>query len=380
MKTLPRLKWCHYDCSASEVVRFLTSDAENGLSIEEVVKRREQFGFNELVAKPGKPAWLRFLLQFNQALLYILLLAGAIKAALGSWTNAAVIWGVTVINAVIGFVQESKAEGAIAALAKAVMTEATVIREGKKLRIPSRELVPGDLVLVSAGDQVPADLRLLSVRSLQVTEAALTGESLPVSKQSAALPPDTPLAERLNMAYAGSLVTFGQGRGIVVATGTATEVGQISQTIEQQHNLSTPLTRKFAKFSQTLLWIILFLAALTFAAGIGQGQSWVAMFEAAIALAVSAIPEGLPAVVTVTLAIGVNRMARRHAIIRKLPAVETLGSTTVICSDKTGTLTENQMTVQAIIVANQHYTISGTGYSPEGRCCISRGCGGHQTW
>jgi cation-transporting P-type ATPase F len=356
----------YHECSVSEVVQLVNSHPERGLTATEAAQRLDQFGFNELAAKPGKPAWLRFLLQFNQPLLYILLIAGAIKALLGSWTNAIVIWGVTVINAIIGFVQESKAEGAIAALAKAVSTETTIIRDGQKLRLASRELVPGDLVLLASGDKVPADLRLVSVRNLQVDESALTGESVPVEKQVHPVQEGTPLAERVNMAYAGSFVTFGQGSGLVVATGSATEVGQISQSIEQRTNLSTPLTRKFDKFSRTLLYVILALAAVTFAVGVSRGQSLAGMFEAAVALAVSAIPEGLPAVVTVTLAIGVNRMARRHAIVRKLPAVETLGSATVICSDKTGTLTENQMTVQAIYAGNRVYSVSGEGYSPDG--------------
>ena len=276
------------------------------------------------------------------------------------------IWGVTIINAVIGYVQEAKAEGAIASLAKAVTTEASVIREGQTLRIPSRDLVPGDIVLLASGDKVPADVRLLKVRNLQVDESALTGEAVPVEKSIQLLPPDTSLADRTNMAYAGSFVTFGQGQGLVVATANATEVGQISQSMERQVSLSTPLTRKFAKFSRTLLYAILTLATLTFAIGVGQGESWVYMFEATVALAVSAIPEGLPAVVTITLAIGVNRMASRHAIIRKLPAVEALGSATVICSDKTGTLTENQMTVQTLYVGGQPYAVSGGGYSPKG--------------
>lgn len=339
----------YYHLTALKVVEQLESSVHAGLSSEQVRQNQQRYGLNELTVKPAKPAWLRFLLQFNQALLYILIVAGVIKAFLGSWTNAAVIWGVTVINAIIGFVQESKAEGAIAALAQAVTTEATVIRNGQKQRIPSQELVPGDLVLLSSGDKVPADLRLITTRNLQIDESALTGESVPVEKLTEPLPSDTPLAERLNMGYAGSFVTFGQGRGVVVATANETEVGKISRSLDQHTDLSTPLTRKFAKFSHTLLYIILALAALTLAVGVGRGQSLAGMFEAAVALAVSAIPEGLPAVVTVTLAIGVNRMARRHAIVRKLPAVETLGSATVICSDKTGTLTENQMTVQAEI-------------------------------
>lgn len=361
-----RLERSFHELSTTDVIESLKSHSEKGLTHTEVRTQHDRFGPNELKAKPAKPAWLRFLLQFNQALLYILLVAGLIKALLGSWTNAAVIWGVTVINAIIGFVQESKAEGAIASLAATVTTETTVIREGQTLKIPSRELVPGDLVLLASGDKVPADLRLINTRNLQVDESALTGESVPVEKGTSPLNADTPLAERINMAYAGSFVTFGQGYGIVVATAEATEVGKISQSIDQRANLTTPLTRKFAKFSHTLLYIILALATLTFVVGIGRGQAWTEMFEAAVALAVSAIPEGLPAVVTVTLAIGVNRMARRHAIIRKLPAVETLGSATVICSDKTGTLTENQMTVQAIYAGERHYVISGAGYSFDG--------------
>ena len=349
-----------------EIVKSLDSSIKDGLTPEKVAHRYEQYGWNELQFKPGKPAWLRLLLQFHQPLLYILLLAGAVKAFLGSWTNAWVIWGVTIINALIGYVQEAKAEGAIASLAKAVTTETTVLREGQPLRVPSRDLVPGDLVLLTSGDKVPADLRLLRMRNLQIDESALTGESVPVEKSLQVLPADTPLAERKNMAYAGSFVTFGQGQGIVVATANATEVGQISQSMENRINLSTPLTRKFEKFSRTLLYAILTLATLTFVVGLGQGDSWIDMFEAAVALAVSAIPEGLPAVVTITLAIGVNRMAKRHAIIRKLPAVEALGSATVICSDKTGTLTENQMTVQEIYAGEQHYRISGGGYGPKG--------------
>jgi cation-transporting P-type ATPase F len=360
----------YYELPGTDVARQLESHAERGLTPDEVIQRRRQYGPNELEAKPGKPAWLRFLLQFNQALLYILIVAGIIKAFLGSWTNAAVIWGVTLINAIIGFVQESKAEGAIAALAKAVTTEATVIRDGKKQQVPSQDLVPGDLVLLTSGDKVPADLRLLTVRGLQIDESALTGESLPVDKATEPLAGNTPLADRVNMAFAGSFVTFGQGRGVVVATGNTTEVGKISESIEQRSSLTTPLTRKFDKFSHNLLYVILSLATVTFVVGLGQGRSWPEMFEAAVALAVSAIPEGLPAVVTVTLAIGVNRMARRHAIIRKLPAVETLGGATVICSDKTGTLTENQMTVQAIYAGGQRYEVSGLGYAPEGEILV----------
>ncbi|PMB04009.1 carbonate dehydratase, partial [Fischerella thermalis CCMEE 5328] len=362
-------QWHHL--SIQEVTRHLDTNLETGLTSAVAAKKRERFGANELKSKPGTSPLLRFLLQFNQPLLYILLIAGAIKAFLGQWVNAGVIWGVTLINAIIGFVQESKAESAIAALASSVKTNATIIRDGQKMQVPSTELVPGDVVLLASGDKVPADLRLVQARNLQVNESALTGESIAIEKNIQLLDIDTPLAERTNMAYAGSFVTFGTGKGIVVAIGDATETGRISQLIEQGTSLKTPLTRKFDKFSRTLLYIILGIAALMFAVGLGYGYSWVEMFEAAIAFAVSAIPEGLPAVVTVTLAIGVSRMARRHAIVRKLPAVETLGSATVICSDKTGTLTENQMTVQAIYAGDQNYTVTGVGYVPQGKILLN---------
>ncbi|MEN9239079.1 MAG: HAD-IC family P-type ATPase, partial [Thermostichus sp. DG_1_6_bins_120] len=377
-QALPTLSW--HTLPEEEVIRQVAVDAggslttflQTGLSPALVAERQEQYGPNELKAKKATPAWLRFLMQFNQSLLYILMVAGAIKAFLGSWRNAIVIWAVVVINAVIGYIQETKAEEAISALAQSVTTEATVIRAGQKLKVPSRELVPGDVVLLTSGDKVPADLRLLSVRDLQVDESALTGESVPVQKKVGSLPEDTPLADRQNMAYSGSFVTFGQAIGVVIAIGNQTQTGRISGLIEKGGSLETPLTRKFEQFSVTLLRIILTLAGVTFAVGLVQGQGAVATFEAAVALAVSAIPEGLPAVVTVTLAIGVSRMAQRHAIIRKLPAVETLGSATVICSDKTGTLTENQMTVQAIYAGGERFRVTGSGYSPQGQILRSR--------
>jgi len=351
-------------CSA--VVQALASDPQAGLTSAEVARRQERFGWNALPEFPGQPAWLKLLLQFHQPLLYILLVAGLVKALLGSWTNALVIWAVTLINALIGYIQEARAEGAIAALARAVNTETTVVRDRQTLRLPSRELVPGDLVQLAAGDKVPADLRLLEQRDLQIDESGLTGESLPVAKDPAAVPADTPLADRRCMAYAGSYVTFGGGRGVVVATGETTEMGAISRSLQKRVALSTPLTRRFARFSRVLLSFILAVAALTLGIGLGRGQSFAEVFEAAVALAVSAIPEGLPAVVTITLAIGVNRMAARNAIIRKLPAVEALGSATVVCSDKTGTLTENQMTVQVVVAGGVTYRVSGTGYGPHG--------------
>ncbi|MDD5556512.1 MAG: HAD-IC family P-type ATPase [bacterium] len=351
---------------ASDVARRLGADPANGLSPAEAARRREESGPNEIEARPGRGPLLRFLAEFHQPLIYILLVAGTVALLLGDWVDAGVILGVTILNAAIGFIQESKAESAIAALARSVSTEATVIRGGETTRVDSRDLVPGDLVLLASGDKVPADLRLAAVRDLQVSEAALTGESVPVRKTADPLDADIALADRADMAYAGSLVTFGRGRGLVVAIGRETETGRISRLIEEGVSLETPLTRKIARFSTILLYVIMGLAAFTFAAALLQGSDWAEGFKAAVALAVSAIPEGLPAVVTVTLAIGVGRMARRHAIIRKLPAVETLGSTTVICSDKTGTLTENQMTVQAIRAGGISYAVGGTGYGSDG--------------
>ncbi|MCP9858790.1 MULTISPECIES: HAD-IC family P-type ATPase [unclassified Cyanobium] len=342
---------------AADVLTALQSDAMSGLSEAEAKRRLHAHGTNTLTIRGGKPGWLKFLLQFNNPLLITLLVVGAVKALLGHPRDALVIWSVTVINAVIGFVQESKAENAIAALARSVRTEVEVVRGGVRQRLASEQLVPGDLVQLEAGARVPADLRLLETRHLQTDESALTGESLPVHKGTTAVEASAPLAERIGMAYAGSYVTTGQGLGLVVATGDGTEVGTISTSLQEQVDLTTPLTRKFGRFSRSLLQVILVLAGLTFLVGLARGRGADEMFDGAVALAVGAIPEELPAIVTITLAIGVNRMARRRAIIRKLPAVETLGSTTVICSDKTGTLTQNRMTVQHLYGGGQSVAI-----------------------
>jgi len=356
--------WHHLP--ADEVLDLLKSDREKGLDIFDVEHRQKRFGPNVITAKKGKGPLMRFLLQFHQPLIYILMAAGIITAFLQEWVDAGVIFGVVMVNAIIGFMQESKAVKALEALARTMKTEATVLRSGEKQRISAEELVPGDVVLLQSGDKVPADMRLIHVRDLQVDESALTGESVPVGKRQESLGHDTILADRHNMAYASTLTTYGQGRGIVVATGDSTEVGRISQLISETEELETPLTRKIAHFSHILLYMILALAAVTFIAGLIRGQSVFDMFMAAVALAVGAIPEGLPAAITITLAIGVARMARRRAIIRKLPAVETLGSTTIICSDKTGTLTENQMTVQEILTGDTRFKVSGVGYAPSG--------------
>ncbi|QID18809.1 HAD-IC family P-type ATPase [Nitrogeniibacter mangrovi] len=345
----------------------LATDVHHGLDHEEARRRLGVHGVNRLSQPPGRGPVRRLLLQFHQPLIYILLLSGAAAAVLGEWVDAAVIFGVVLVNAVVGFIQEGRAEQALAALARTVSSEVSVQRGGARHRLDAAHLVPGDVVHLAAGDRVPADVRIAHAAGLQASEAALTGESAAVAKHSAALPAPTRVAERSNMAFAGTLVVAGQGRGLVVATGDATETGRIAQMLAGTEALETPLTRAMGRFSNLLLVVILALAAMTFALGLARGESAVEMLMAAVALAVGAIPEGLPAALTVTLAIGVARMARRRAIIRRLPAVETLGSTTVICSDKTGTLTENQMTVESIYVGGQVYAVSGRGYAPVGR-------------
>lgn len=370
MKPAPINRIAHGEWHAippDEIIGLLASDAQRGLEPPEAEQRLAQYGPNILTARRGKSPLVRFLLQFHNPLIYILLAASIITFILKDVIDAAIIFGVVLINAVLGYLQEDKAEKAIESLARTMTTEATVVRGGKTIRLPAAVLTPGDLVLLQSGDKVPADLRLLRTRDLQIAEAALTGESVPVQKQAlASLTSDITLADRTTMAYASTLVTYGQGTGLVVATGDTTEVGRISRLIATAQDLQTPLTRKIAQFSQILLYLILALAGLTFVIGTVRGQPLVDTLMAAIALAVSAIPEGLPAAVTVTLAIGVARMARRRAIIRKLPAVETLGSTTVVCSDKTGTLTQNQMTVQRIVAGGVCYDVSGSGYQPTG--------------
>lgn len=351
---------------AQETAARLEVDPAEGLSEDEVRQRRVRFGANRLSPAKPTPLWWVFLRQFHQPLIYILMAASLITAVMGEWVDSGVILGVVIVNAIVGFIQESRAQNAIRALASMVTTHAVVLREGERRRVASEEITIGDIVLLEPGDRVPADMRLLRVRELKVDESALTGESVPVAKHAGALGAELTLADRSNMAYGVTLVTGGHGIGVVTAIGDGTETGRISRLIASAPDLMTPLTRKIKAFSFVMLYFILGLATFTFVIGYVRGQPAVDMFIAAVALAVGAIPEGLPAAVTITLAIGVNRMARQRAIIRRLPAVETLGSTTVICSDKTGTLTENQMTVQAIYAGGALYQVSGVGYVPEG--------------
>ncbi len=356
----------HHTLPAHEVVLLLGTDLHRGLDSAQAEERLDRFGSNALPVLPGAGLLVRILRQFHHPLIYVLLVAAVVTAALREFVDSAVILAVVVINAVVGFIQESKAEAALQSLRAMVHTEATVIRDGHQRRVPSEQLVPGDLVVVEAGDKVPADIRLLRQTELHVDESALTGESLSVAKDDNALPQETPVADRLNMAYSGTLVTAGGGTGVVVATGAETEIGQIHRLVGAAEMLATPLTAKLARFSKILTVAILALAAATFAAGLLRRQDAADTFIAAVALAVGAIPEGLPAAVTITLAIGVARMAKRRAVIRRLPAVETLGSTTVICADKTGTLTENQMTVREIWTPGSSVGVTGNGYAPDG--------------
>ncbi len=364
MQTICGHRWHHL--SAGEAVKLLEVDADRGLDTVEIGHRQEHFGRNVLARQKATSPIVLFLLQFNQPLVYILLVAVLVTALLHEWVDAGVILGVVLVNAAIGFVQESKALKAIEALSRSMTTDATVLRAGEQRRVPAAELIPGDIVLLHSGDKTPADLRLLRTRELQVDESALTGESVPVEKQAGPLACDTVLADRTNMAYSSTLVTYGAATGVVTATGDQTEIGRINALIASTHVLATPLTRRIEHFSRILLVVILFLAGLTFLIGRLRGEPWLDMFMAAVSLAVGAIPEGLPAAMTITLAIGVAKMARRHAIIRKLPAVETLGSTTIVCSDKTGTLTQNEMTVQQLWAGGEMVQVSGIGYAPEG--------------
>ncbi|HHW15671.1 MAG TPA: cation-translocating P-type ATPase [Firmicutes bacterium] len=328
------------------VLMALGSSAETGLSAAEVARRQEMYGRNELPETPPRPLWRMVLQQFKDALVLILAAAAVSAGFLGELQDAGLILAVVAINAVLGAIQEAKAEKSLAALKRLSRPTATVLREGRTVTVPSAELVPGDIVLLEAGDSVPADLRLLEAFDLRIDESALTGESVPVEKGTEPIGDGrTALGDRLNMAFRGTNVAYGRGKGVVVATGLHTELGRISRLLAQEEAEPTPLQKRLAALGKVLAAVALALVGAVFAAGVARGGDPLEMFLTAISLAVAVVPEGLPAVVTVVLALGVQRLSRRKAIIRRLPAVETLGSATVICTDKTGTLTENRMTV-----------------------------------
>ena len=341
--------------------------SERGLDVARAEQRFAELGPNALTPPAPRSALRRFAAQFDNLLIYILLCAGVVTVALGHAVDAGVIFGVVLINALIGFVQEGKAERALEAVRGLLSLQAVVVRDGRGRTVDATAVVPGDVVFLQSGDRVPADLRLFAVRELRIDEAILTGESAPVAKQTGAEPPGASVGDRRNMAYSGTLVTSGQGRGVVTATGDATEIGRISALLAP---LSTPLTRQMSRFARVLTGVIVALAVATAAYGVWLRDYPVSeMFLAGVGLAVAAIPEGLPAIITITLAIGVQRMAGRNAIVRRLPAVETLGSVTVVCSDKTGTLTRNEMAVRGLVTRDRTYTVEGEGYDPHGAIC-----------
>ncbi|MCB1521806.1 MAG: HAD-IC family P-type ATPase [Hyphomicrobiaceae bacterium] len=357
----------------SDVLAELAS-AETGLSAREASLRLERYGPNAL-PEGSRPTLLqRIARQLNNLLIYVLLGAAAITLVLGEYIDMTVILMVVVINAIFGVVQEGKAEDALAAIRAMIGPVASVFRDGRRISIAAADIVPGDIVILEAGDRVTADVRLLSARGLRIDEAALTGESVPVDKLPGATAAATPLAERQGMAYSGTLVTAGQGRGVAVATGRATEIGRITSLLGAIGDTTTPLIRQMNHFATVLSVAILALSSLTFLFAVFvRGYALNEAFLAVVGMAVAAIPEGLPAVMTITLAIGVERMSRRNAIIRHLPAVETLGSVSIICTDKTGTLTLNQMAARDIATADAAYAVTGSGYAPAGSVNLSDG-------
>ncbi len=350
------------------VERELGSDLEAGLTEHEAQHRLTTVGPNELPeAAPPSPLKI-FVAQFSSVIVWVLIGAAVVSGLLEEWIDAAAIVAIVVVNAILGFIQEFRAERSLAALRKLSVATARVIREGVARSIPARELVPGDLIQVEAGDRIPADSRLVYATSLQTQEASLTGESTPVSKSAEPIPhTEVPLGDRRNMLFMSTVAVSGKGRALVTATGTKTELGKIAAMIHheaQAEQEETPLQRRLEKLGHTLLWLSLAIVIVVFLLGMLRGVSLIMMFLTSVSLAVAAIPEGLPAVVTITLALGCTRMVQRHALIRRLPAVETLGSTTVICSDKTGTLTKNEMTVTRLYLGGEIFTVSGEGYAP----------------
>ena len=345
----------------------LGTHLREGLRPDEIAQRLAQYGPNSLPVSRRRGPWLRFALQFHNPLIYVLLGAGAVTFALQDYVDAGVIAGVVFINALIGFIQEGKAEKALDAVRAMLASRATVQRGGERHEIDATQLVPGDIVLLESGARVPADLRLLQVKNLRVNEAALTGESVPTEKLIDAVHADASIGDRTCMAYSGTVVSFGQAHGVVVATGSLSEIGRISTLVSDVQTLVTPLTRRLDQFARQITVFILLAALVTFLFGyFVRDMPALDIFLAVVGLTVAAIPEGLPAIVTIVLAIGTGVMARKSAIVRRLPAVETLGSVTVICSDKTGTLTKNEMTVVQVMLAEHTLAVTGVGYAPDG--------------
>ena len=356
--------------STADALAALDTEPD-GLTTPEAERRLAVHGPNHLPSGPRRSVLLRFLLQFHNLLIYVLIAAGALAALIDHLTDALVIFAVVLLNAIVGFVQEGRAERALEAIRGMIDPHAVVLRDGQRVTIDAADVVPGDVVLLEAGDRVPADLRLIRARNLRIEEAVLTGESVPADKASTPVGSAASLGDRFSMAYSGTFVVAGQGAGLAVATGASTEIGRISLLIGQVEQIATPLTRQMDQFARQITVAVLGLSVLVFAfAAFVRFYSLDDAFMVVVGLAVAAIPEGLPAVMTVTLAVAVQRMARRRAIIRRLPAVETLGSVSVICSDKTGTLTRNEMMVSTIVTADRRIDVDGSGYRPQGRFTV----------
>lgn len=354
--------------TVADVAAQLQSDPQRGLSVDEAEGRIQQYGSNELTATAREPAWRKFLAQFADFIVLLLLAAAVVSGLLGEIVDAVAIGVIVILNAIIGFVQEYQAEQAIAALKQMTAPHARVLRNGDVEDIAARDIVPGDVVLVEQGDIVPADARLLSSQNLQIEEAALTGESVPVQKRAVDdIPADAALGDRRNMLFSSTRVTYGRGQALVTGTGMKTELGKIAGLVEGVREEKTPLQMRLDDVGRYLVFAALGIVAIVFVIGILRGEEPVDMFLVAVSLAVAAVPEGLSAVVTIALALGVRRMAARNALVRRLPSVETLGSTTVIASDKTGTLTQNQMTIRKIVTEGRVIDVEGEGYAPEGQ-------------
>jgi magnesium-transporting ATPase (P-type) len=352
---------------ADQVFSRLKTNPARGLDANEASQRLAKYGPNRLPEGKKRGPFVRFLTQLNNILVYVLLAAGFVKLMVGLWLDAAVILGVVILNALLGFLQEGKAEKALDSIRNMLSAEARALRGGESRLIPAEELVPGDVVLLESGDRIPADLRLVDVKNLRTEEAALTGESVPIDKTTGAVAEKATVGDREGMAFSGTLVSSGRGTGVVVATGSETELGRINQLMTGVNPLDTPLLRQIKKLGYAITTVIAVVSVIVFAYGRWvRGMDFVAIFQAVVSIAVSVIPEGLPALITVTLAIGVQRMAQRNAIIRRLPAVETLGSVSRICSDKTGTLTLMEMMVVSAVTAASACKVTGQGYAPEG--------------
>jgi Ca2+-transporting ATPase len=356
-----------YAAPVLEVVGVLGTDVNAGLSSAAARDRLHRYGRNELAEAPPEPWWKRLARQFGDLLIWILVGAAIISGLLGEWLDAVAILAIVVLNGILGFVQEGRAEQALAALRKLSTPHAKVTRDGRLQNLPATEVVPGDRIDLEAGDRVPADVRLIHTAGFRTEEAALTGESVPADKDHAeVLNPDAPLGDRVNMAYMGTTAAAGTAAAVVVATGMNTEIGLIAGLLQRQGIEQTPLQRRLAELGRMLLFVVLGIVVLMFAVQVARGGAFVGALLLSVSLAVAAVPEGLSAVVTVALALGLQRMAKRNALIRRLPTVETLGAVTVICSDKTGTLTRNEMTVREVVAGGRRYEVTGGGYEPAG--------------